>query len=154
VEITWIWKVCFLRCFRNCFPEGLEEQWLLSLTNGSPGRCFLGQFADDAEHVLLENGTDGHGGGVVIFPDIAEGGEVAVFHHPEGGEDHGDTECAYRQAADGSDGIVPKDGIVFGLDLVEVLVEVMALLCRKTNLDASILLQAVVEGEELAAEAF
>ena len=104
--------------------------------------------------MLLKDGADGHGGGVVIFPDIAEGGEVAVFHHPEGGEDHGDTECAYRQAANGSDGVVPKDGVVFSLDRVEVFVEVLALLCRKTNLDASILLQAVVEGEELAAEAF
>ena len=73
----------------------------------------IGKFADDAEHVLLEDGADGHG-----------------------------------------DGIVPKDGIVFGLDLVEVFVEVLALLCRKTNLDASVFLQAVVEGEELVAKDF
>lgn len=124
------------------------------MANGSPGRCFLGQLADDAEHVLLEDEADGHGGGVVIVLDVAEGGEVAVFHHPEGSEDHGDAEGAYSQATNGSDGIVPEDGVVFSLDLVEVFVEVLALLCRETDLDAGILLQAVVESEELAAKDF
>lgn len=70
----------------------MQEDGVLCLAGGSPGRCFLGELADDAEHVLLEDGADGHGGGVVIVPDVAEGGEVAVFHNPEGGEDHGYTE--------------------------------------------------------------
>lgn len=118
----------------------MEEDGIFGLADGNPGRCFLRELADDAEHVLLEDGADGHGGGIVIVPDVAEGRKVAVFHHPEGGEDHGDTEGAYRQATDGGDGIVPKDGIVFGLDLVEVFVEVPALLCYKTNLDAGVLL--------------
>lgn len=132
----------------------MEQKRLFGLADGNPGRCFLGQLADDAKHVLLEDEADGHGGGIVIVPDVAEGRKVAVFHHPEGGEDHGDTEGAYRQATDGGDGIVPKDGVVFSLDLVEVFVEVLALLCRETNLNASVLLQAVVEGEELATEDF
>lgn len=85
---------------------------------------------------------------------MAEGREIAVFHHPEGGKDHGNTEGAHRQAANGSDGIVPKDGVVFSLDLVEVFVEVLALLSRETDLDAGVLLQAVIKGEELTAEDF
>ena len=132
----------------------MQEDGVIGVADRSPGRCFLGKFTDDAEHVLLEDGADGHGGGIVIVPDVAEGGEVAVFHHPEGGEDHGDAIGAHSQAADGGDGIVPEDGVVFGLDLVEVFVEVLALLCRETNLDANVLLQAVVESEELATEDF
>ena len=147
-----LFEVLDLKLIGEIIPECLQEQGLLSLANGSPRRCFLGELADDAEHVLLENGTDGHGSGVVIVLDVAEGGEVAVFHHPEGSKDHGDAEGAHRQAADGSDGIVPKDGVVFGLELAEMLVECLALLFRETNLDTGVLLEFMVEGEKLAAK--
>ena len=132
----------------------MQEDGVLGLASGSPGHRFPRKFTDDAEHVLLEDGADGHGGGEVIGPDVAEGGEVAVFHHPEGSEDHSYAEGAHRQAADRSDGIVSEDGVVFGLYLVEMLVEVLALLCRKTNFDAGVLLQAVIKGEELTAKDF
>ena len=109
------------------------------MADGSPGHRFPRKLTDDAEHVLLEDGADGHGGGEVIGPNVAEGGEVAVLHHPEGGEDHGDAEGAHGQAADRSDGIVSEDGVVFGLELVEMLVEGLTLLFREANLDTGVL---------------
>lgn len=104
--------------------------------------------------MLPEDGTDSHSGGEIIGPDVAESGEVAVFHHPEGSKNHGNAKDAHRQTADRSDGIVPKDGVVFGLDLVEMLVEGLALLFRETNLDTGVLLEFMVEGEVLAAKHF
>ena len=68
-----LFEVLSLKLIGEIIPEGLEEQGLLSLADGSPRRYFLGQLADDTKHVLLEDGADGHGGGVVIVPDVAEG---------------------------------------------------------------------------------
>jgi hypothetical protein len=44
---------------------------------------------------MLKDGADGYGSGVVIVPDVAKYGEVAVFLHQESSEDHADTVDAH-----------------------------------------------------------
>ena len=54
-----------------------------------------------ADDVLQEDAGDVEGVFVIVFPAGEGFFEDAVFHHPEGGEDHGNAEGDKAQAADG-----------------------------------------------------
>ena len=78
-----------------------------------------------ADDVFQEDAGDVEGVFVVVFPAGEGFFEDAVFHHPEGGEDHGDAEGDKAQAADGGDyvNIAAEDGVIleffkYGVELV------------------------------------
>ena len=92
------------------------------------GRGDVGKGVVHADDVLQEDEGNVKGIFIIVFPAGEGFFEDAVFHHPEGGEDHGDAEGDKAQAADGGDDvdIAAEDGFILqffkdGVELVLLL---------------------------------
>ena len=97
--------------------------------------------AGDVEGVFVVIGSAGEG----FFEDV-------VFHHPEGGEDHGDAEGYKAQAADGGDDIdiAAEDGVI--LEFFKNGVELVLLLFGEGEDDVRGVLELCVEVEIFRAQ--
>lgn len=88
---------------------------------GLDGGGDVGKGVIHADDVFQKNAGDVEGVFVIVFPAGEGFFEDAVFHHPEGGEDHGDAEGDKAQAADGGDDVhIAVDAAVtaLGKDIV------------------------------------
>ena len=89
----------------------------------------------------------------VVIGSAGEGFfEDAIFHHPEGGEDHGDAEGDKAQAADGGNNVhvAAEDGLI--LEFFKNGVELVLLLLGEGEDDVRGILELCIEIEELCAQ--
>ena len=141
-----------VKLLREIGPELLFAEGA-SIGRGLDGSGDVGKGVVHADDVLQEDSGDMKGVFVVIGPAGEGFFEDAVFHHTEGGEDHGDAEGYKAQTADGGDDIdiAAEDCIV--LEFLKDGVELVLLLFGEGEDDVRSVLKLGVEVEEFRAKA-
>ena len=120
---------------------------------GLDGSGDVGKGVVYADDVFQEDAGDVEGVFVIVFPAGEGFIEDAVFHHPEGGEDHGDAEGDKAQAADGGNNVhvAAEDGLV--LEFLKDGVELVLLLLGKGEDYIRSVLELCVKVEVFRAQA-
>ena len=136
---------------REVGPELLLAEGA-GIGRGLDGSGDVGKGVVHADDVLQEDTGDVEGVFVVIGPAGEGFFKDAVFHHPEGGEDHGDAEGDKAQAADGGDDvdIAAENGFI--LEFFKDGVELVLLLIGEGEDDVGSVLKFSVEVEEFCAQ--
>ena len=136
---------------REVGPELLLAEGA-GIGRGLDGSGDVGKGVVHADDVFQEDAGNVKGVFVIVFPAGEGFFEDAVFHHPEGGEDHGDAEGDKTQASDGGDDIdiAAKDGVI--LERLKDSVELVLLLLGKGEDDVWGVLELGVEVEVFCAK--